>query len=492
MRKMIDILFEAYPGQGDTNEIHIFDFDETLAVTSSSTLHVGVEFDGTAWKPIPNYIARMKKALKALNATDVYSWNEAVSGAKISASVIKDLSSAIQGGKIKPGYQDPALVGCEVVLIGTHGYKAFKELVGLGGLKKVQAHRPAIWASHSDMISNTNFPTGTELHITDYSPAASLGSAIPIPINIETARVNKQEGDIVGVVTARKGRNKMDSLGGPGTVSALNVSEIESFMENEHSVPLDFAYGAADVDNDGAINKAFYIKNAWLRSNKRDLYFYDDDKANLNAILDYIPDDPEVLAQKPGATIRTYFADNFLKSETHELHREVVVGQGAMMNQRVSKPKTKQDFIDKLGDEEKGTKAYYRHLKNLRKMAGSEDLLQKIAENDRRKIANARIVAETVKYLASNSRQRRVLREACDKKQGRMMDYGHQRSDSGEGKMTKAKLFRMAQMAQRLHDKIFGYDDLPEWVQDKVTTAEDRLKTAHDYILYKIWRMENE
>ena len=58
--------------------------------------------------------------------------------------------------------------------------------------------------------------------------------------------------------------------------------------------------------------------------------------------------------------------------------------------------------------------------------------------------------------------------------------------------MTKAKLFRMAQMAQRLHDKIFGYDDLPEWVQDKITTAEDRLKTAHDYILYKIWRMENE
>ena len=41
MRKMIDILFEAYPGQGDTNEIHIFDFDETLALTSSSTLHVG-------------------------------------------------------------------------------------------------------------------------------------------------------------------------------------------------------------------------------------------------------------------------------------------------------------------------------------------------------------------------------------------------------------------------------------------------------------------
>ena len=58
--------------------------------------------------------------------------------------------------------------------------------------------------------------------------------------------------------------------------------------------------------------------------------------------------------------------------------------------------------------------------------------------------------------------------------------------------MTKAKLFRMAQMAQRLHDKLIDGDDLPGWVQDKVTTAEDRLQSAHDYILYKVWRMENE
>ena len=35
-------------------------------------------------------------------------------------------------------------------------------------------------------------------------------------------------------------------------------------------------------------------------------------------------------------------------------------------------------------------------------------------------------------------------------------------------------------------------DDLPGWVQDKVTTAEDRLQSAHDYMLYKIWRMEND
>ena len=109
------------------------------------------------------------------------------------------------------------------------------------------------------------------------------------------------------------------------------------------------------------------------------------------------------------------------------------------------------------------------------------------------------LVIEAIKYIQSDARSRRVMLEACGDmypevhtdEDGRMMDYGHVKSDSHEGRMTKAKLFRMAQMAQRLHDKLIDGDDLPGWVQDKVTTAEDRLQSAHDYIIYKIWRMEN-
>ena len=37
---------------------------------------------------------------------------------------------------------------------------------------------------------------------------------------------------------------------------------------------------------------------------------------------------------------------------------------------------------------------------------------------------------------------------------GRMFDYGHSKSDSHEGRMTKAKLFRMAQMAQSLESQL--------------------------------------
>ena len=73
---------------------------------------------------------------------------------------------------------------------------------------------------------------------------------------------------------------------------------------------------------------------------------------------------------------------------------------------------------------------------------------------------------------------------------GRMFDYGHTKSDSHEGRMTKAKLFRMGRMAQSFHDRLEDGDDLPEWVQDKVTTAEDRLRSAFEYIDYKLHRMK--
>ena len=115
-------------------------------------------------------------------------------------------------------------------------------------------------------------------------------------------------------------------------------------------------------------------------------------------------------------------------------------------------------------------------------------------------------MVEAIRYIHADREQRQLMKESCGGPMpemqempevhidtvGRNMDYGNTPSSSKEGKMTKAKLFRLAQMAQRLHDKIWNEDDLPEWVQDKVTTAEDRLKSAHDNITNKIWAMENQ
>lgn len=78
--------------------------------------------------------------------------------------------------------------------------------------------------------------------------------------------------------------------------------------------------------------------------------------------------------------------------------------------------------------------------------------------------------------------------DMADAAAGRMFDYGHTKSDSREGRMTRSKLFRMGKMAQSFHDKLEDDDDLPQWVNDKVTTAEDRLRSAFEYMDYKLHR----
>ena len=58
------------------------------------------------------------------------------------------------------------------------------------------------------------------------------------------------------------------------------------------------------------------------------------------------------------------------------------------------------------------------------------------------------------------------------------------------GRMTRGKLHRMSRMSQSLHDRLEDGQDIPEWVKDKISTAEDRLSSAYDYVDYKLHRME--
>ena len=66
------------------------------------------------------------------------------------------------------------------------------------------------------------------------------------------------------------------------------------------------------------------------------------------------------------------------------------------------------------------------------------------------------------------------------------------KSNSREGIKSKAKLFRIAQKSQSMHDRLLDDDNLPEWVQDMITTSEDRLRAAYDYIEYKLQRMKTD
>lgn len=67
---------------------------------------------------------------------------------------------------------------------------------------------------------------------------------------------------------------------------------------------------------------------------------------------------------------------------------------------------------------------------------------------------------------------------------GRNFDY----EVSYEGKMAKSDLWNIARKAQSLHDLLEDRDDLPEWVQSKIATIEDRMDSVTNYLTYKLRR----
>ena len=79
-----------------------------------------------------------------------------------------------------------------------------------------------------------------------------------------------------------------------------------------------------------------------------------------------------------------------------------------------------------------------------------------------------------------------------DDPHGRMLDYGHQMSDSHEGRMMRQALYEMAQYAQELHDMLTDDDDLPQWCHYKIATARSGLSKVKHYLEYKIARKDTE
>ena len=84
----------------------------------------------------------------------------------------------------------------------------------------------------------------------------------------------------------------------------------------------------------------------------------------------------------------------------------------------------------------------------------------------------------------------RIIKEevhAVSLEKGRDLDYG-----SGEGKMTRSQLHHVAEYAAVLHEMIQDEDDLPEWVQSKISVMAHDIGKIKHYLEYKILRMETE
>lgn len=68
---------------------------------------------------------------------------------------------------------------------------------------------------------------------------------------------------------------------------------------------------------------------------------------------------------------------------------------------------------------------------------------------------------------------------------------GRALGDGGSASMARGQLFTAAQKAQSLYDRLSDEDELPEWIQYKITMANDYISTAEEYLSYKMHRYDS-
>ena len=75
---------------------------------------------------------------------------------------------------------------------------------------------------------------------------------------------------------------------------------------------------------------------------------------------------------------------------------------------------------------------------------------------------------------------------------GRMLDYGHVKSDSHEGRMARQALYEICDYSKELHDILNDDDDLPQWCHYKIAVARACIGKVKHYLDYKIKRHTGE
>ena len=94
-----------------------------------------------------------------------------------------------------------------------------------------------------------------------------------------------------------------------------------------------------------------------------------------------------------------------------------------------------------------------------------------------------------------NKRKRRLKKKMTSKKKskkaeknkpGRQMDYKKPGKLSYEGKNARKDLKNIYEKSYILEKKLRNEDDIPEWVQKKISLAEDYIDSAYKYMNFKI------
>tara|TARA_R110000824_G_scaffold60050_6_gene160863 strand:+ start:1835 stop:2983 length:1149 start_codon:yes stop_codon:yes gene_type:complete len=272
--KLAGILEEQTgPGKsGGKKDLHVFDFDDTLGVTSSPTLVAAVEYNGgdpndpSSYIPIKNLKHRI-------------------------GSVVKGLRTPTQADIHSPGLagdtvsSNDELDNTDAIVLDTEQYRDWKEKYIPSGNHIRIVISPNI-DSDIKAAGKNMFKRGItgEIHVADFSPSSTIGDNVkPISPMLDLLSKVASKGDTTAVVTSRKGKTDLDALGG-GKIPATNASDISRFVAGETGVTPDIVIGAADHNpTDPASAKRDLITK--LHNDQIDnVYFYDDDPENARKV----------------------------------------------------------------------------------------------------------------------------------------------------------------------------------------------------------------
>ena len=239
--KLTDLLFEdLFPGDAPPDEqVHVFDFDDTLGVTSNAN-GVMLYKDG---KPAHKSEAEVKEWLKSLGVPE----------------------SAILEPGIKPIKERDG------------GMAAY---LSSSGLAKVQKSFPSdkqgVTTGHADKVNQPG-----ETILIDFTPSSGtdVSTTKPIKKTIDKLKKANSQGSETIVITARKADGEgTDFHGNP--VKATNSKDMEDFLSQYQAKPTDGVMGVTGQ------NKGLAIINKYIADSDapEEIHFYDDLKKNTDEV----------------------------------------------------------------------------------------------------------------------------------------------------------------------------------------------------------------
>jgi hypothetical protein len=281
------------PTPGDpSDDLYVFDFDDTLGKTDSPTIVAAVDFGGGD-PTDPKSYTPVRDLRHRLQSSGIPTLGSVLLATDLPPELRGDVSGRFISGTGTP------LDGAEAVSLDTAQYRDWKEKY-IPSVGKRTVVGGDVQSKLTGLGSTMSRPG--EIHVTDFSPSSTLGDVRPIQSTISLLKQAEDAGADTAVITARKGRKNLDTISG-GKKKANNANDIYKFL-SKFGVKPDRVIGAADISNSTADNKRKMIKSIAKVKKPDEIKFFDDDPENVNAVHDLCND--EELA---GTQISLYNAD---------------------------------------------------------------------------------------------------------------------------------------------------------------------------------------